>query len=579
MNEKERLRLLAARGITENWLKEKGHLPEVALARGYYRVSKDSAEDLARFRAEYQRHPQPWGKAFMTRLFNQQNGLMRPHYPPPGMDAELRKLHHGDPRIFTQFRPDEEVRTGAWEDHEPHWNAHGWRYHLVRHEDHGGRDMSNAEVDALTVDEIRAIASEGRLPWSQKHRHIDTGRFINVPAPKCDHEVEHDHATAYQDRPKLLAAHVKRHHEGEDVLGPHSHKMRVKDKRYEYAKRIDVNPLVTKERLEAAEVIIFGIEGAQKADTAFSAIIRNGWTVCGRPAAVISCPAVGQWLARELDPFMGLYGQGKIFLVVADSDAYEKPDVMTQAFLCREELLRLDAAEAHVVLPKEEAKGEKVGLDDSLGHYKRRLEDCIIQHRDLPPWNETYATMFVGFDVRGTRRESRNGGASLVQSSIAIYSDPVTGDYKASQRAQARQAGWTQRRVGRRLHNLVAWGHLEIVEGSLEIAQSDYSYEDTYPRTPTLRLHESLRATARQQTMGDFFAERDRERNDMTNTAVIDSLARIELMQKMHGEAMDSVRQTVADALERLQDPRLDQAARDLGLVEDDLNDDEVRDS
>jgi hypothetical protein len=525
MNNQERLRLLAERGITQEWLEEKGHLPEVALARGYYRVSKDSAEDLARFQAEYQSLPQPWQKAFMTRLAKQQDGLMRPHYPPPGMQVELRKAHPYGSHIFTQFRPDDDVRTGAWQDHEPHWAVKTWRYHLVRHEDHGNRDMTNTEVDALTAEEISAIASTGKLRWMQKHRHIDTGRFINTPSPKRDHAYKHDHATAYRHRPKLLEKHIERQHEGRNVLGPHSHELRVNDERYEYAKRLDVNPLVTEEILRAAEVLVFVIEGAVKADTALSEIIRNDWTICGRPAVVFSCPAVGQWGARELEPFMELYGQGTTAFIVADSDAYENPDVMTQAFLCRAKLERLGAADAYVTVPEEVfGEGVKAGLDDAVGEGST-LDRCIIQHRDPGPWDQTYTTMFADFPrFSETRIEARNNATSLVHST-SVYVDPATGDYKASQRAQARPLGWPHRRVGRTLHNLQVWGCIEIIEGSLDVGPSDYSYEDIYNRTPVQRLHVSLGASAWQQTIGDFFAERDEKRTDMTAIATEEQLA------------------------------------------------------
>jgi hypothetical protein len=271
---------------------------------------------------------------------------------------------------------------------------------------------------------------------------------------------------------------------------------------------------------------------------------------------------------------MGLYGRGKIFFCVADSDAYQNPQVMTQAFLCRGKLLRLGAAEAYVMVPEEVyGPGNKAGLDDAIGEGSS-LENCIIQHRDPGPWDQTYTTMFANFkDFAGTRSEARNGATSLVQS-IALHSDPDTGLYKASQRAQARHVGWPHpSRVGRMLRNLTDWGWLEIVDGSLNVEQSDYSHEDIYPVTPTQRLHEALRARAWRQTLGEFFAERDSERNGMANTAVMDQLAQIELVQTMHGEAMDRVRETVEEVLSRLKDPRLEERATALGLLADQVRD------
>src|SRR6266568_1776622 len=224
---------LAERGITPEWMKTKGHEPLVTWARGYYRIAKT---DLAQGKAEYESLPRKRNRnggrasplqAFMTRLMAQSDGLMRPHHFLPEMEDVLRRLHMNDPHIYTQYRPDHDARTGKREHHEPHWAVWRWRYHLVRHDDHGNRrDMSNKDVNKLSIEEIKEVASkrqgkESWQPWYRQHTHVPASRFLNVSAPKRDVKRTHDHETAYRGKPKLLELHLKKYHPDGDVLGPH----------------------------------------------------------------------------------------------------------------------------------------------------------------------------------------------------------------------------------------------------------------------------------------------------------------------------------------------------------------------
>jgi hypothetical protein len=525
-------RLLAERGITGGWLEEKGILPEVAWMRGYYRQSKT---DISRGRAEYEDLPRGLTRdgrrrsslqGFMTRIMNQSDGLMRPQHFPSEMERRLCQLHMGTAHIWTQFRPDDVVATGDWQDHEPHWATRAWRYHLVRHEDHGNRrGMSDKEVDALSVAEIRAIATEGerariaesasrpeperrrarQVRWHRQHRHVDTGRFINVPCPKLNG---------------------------------------VKDYRYEYAKRIDVNPLVTGDMLREAEILLFVIEGAQKGDTALSMILSR--QLSPWKAAVLSVPAVGQWRARELPDFIRQYGQNKYWFVIADSDAHRNPQVMTQAFRCRR-FLRNRGAKAYVMLPPEcFGVDEKAGLDDFAGsRHGGHLRDCVVIHResDLGQYlkhgwfdHPSFTSSFGG------RRIDRRTNCATTGFLLSELADPE-GFYQASYRAAGRHMGIHHEQVRRHLEDLRQWGFVELVDGSFDTRRNEYTGRREWTSSPILKFHPSIRATQTTQRLGDFLTEIGDGKDTMQQ-------AQLDRIERKLDKVLDGVRRDAADSLD-----------------------------
>jgi hypothetical protein len=556
---------LKERGITQAWLNETGHArcPLVTWARGYRRYITEEYEnkdgrkrrrlierDREILKATYASLPQSWQKSCMTRWANQSDGLMRPHHYLPEMEGLLRRLHMGDPHIYTQIRPDAQIRTGEIIEHEPHWDVTGeWRFHLVRHATHGARKglsreeggLSNEEINGLSREEIIEIANARRgqpgwKPWSRSHSWPKRSRFLNVPAPKCDRK-PHDHEISYKGKPLLLDQHLERYHPDGDVIGLHEwidpktgKVARIKDDRYEYAKRIDINRLVSAQMLRDAEVWIVVSEGAQKADAALAQILSDDGLLCGQPAAVISYPAVGQGDARELKELVRRYGRGTTMFVVADSDAYENPDVMMQSNRARQRLVQFGAREAHLMLPPEAGgEGVKVGLDDALGKYKLRLEHCTAIRRDVADWEEHRVAITI-MAPRGTYANRLNASASLTHS-LSQICHHETRESRISQRALARDMGWRyHNRVGDNKEFLASLGLLKVTKGSLDRVEDDYSFGARYTHTPTTRLHEKLSAKFWWGTVAEFFGRdithgSSNERKDMSLIATEEQLA------------------------------------------------------
>jgi len=125
-----------------------------------------------------------------------------------------------------------------------------------------------------------------------------------------------------------LARHIEKAHHGVPVAGPHEHTRKAKDREHGIARRLDVHPDAVPLLLSAGRVF-FVIEGCIKADAVLS-----------RGEAVFSVPSVTLWKAPELEAFAERYLKEKTVFIVADADAVMKPEVMTQAKLCRSFLHR-----------------------------------------------------------------------------------------------------------------------------------------------------------------------------------------------------------------------------------------------
>jgi hypothetical protein len=552
--------LMAERRITSEWLKNTGIEPIVAWARGYRRYrprmedGKESnlsdlrptwREELAIVQAEYVTLTQGWEKACMTRWAKQSNGLMRPHYFLPEMEAVLREKHMGNPHIYTQIRPDTRVKTGRWIEHEPHWNVGRFAYHLVRHESHGNlKGTPDNKIDAMTRAEIIEIAEARRgepgwLPWCFPHSWFQLSRFLNVPGPKCDWR--HTHDRAYRNRPDLLAGHLEDYHGDDECLpGPddeHGHTelvdgrlrtVTITDTNYEYAKRLDTNPLVSEAMLLDAEVLIFVIEGAQKADTLLSVILRGEGFLYGRRAAVISAPAVGQWHARELPEFVRRYGAGKRWFVGADSDALDNPEVMDQARACCGKLVDHGAAEAYILLPPESrGSGIKRGFDDAHGEDGRPIGECTVICQNPPAWDGLCTELLVTHPSFATSFGGKQSrvlfGFISTASSASRLCDPDTLEYGHGLRALANHSGFrSPTTAGQRVNDGIEWGILVLVAGSPELVDDPYANRKKFKAPTRFRLPEAARPFTWKKTLEEL--ERD-ERNSMVAIASDEQLA------------------------------------------------------
>src|SRR5215207_836024 len=142
------------------------------------------------------------------------------------------------------------------------------------------------------------------------HEHLDAAKYVFAPSERRDDPWVHEHHSGrsgayYKKHPDALERHIDNWHtknpeavewllEGGVGYGHHKHTRRVKNRKNNLARRVDIHPMAL-ERLEAAEAVYFGIEGCLKADAILSAIIREG-----RNESVFSVPSVSLWEAEEL---------------------------------------------------------------------------------------------------------------------------------------------------------------------------------------------------------------------------------------------------------------------------------------
>ena len=323
---------------------------EIARRRPYVRWTVDDRTAVER---EYKDLP---GRArgFISRVTGQCDGWLIMRNPPPELPLE---------RIYAELRPDRAVKTGKKITHD---HATAFREDsgfLQRHLDaeHDGEDV------------------EG------EHTHDRYAKYLFPPAPKVEREWWHDHDEHFAGEPHRRAKHEAKAkeeggHDGEVVSGPHPHSRRVRDKKANYAKRLDVHRDAI-DLLPDAERVFYVIEGCLKADS----ILAQG-------EAVFSVPSVTLWDAQELDWFARKYLTDKRAFIVADADWSQNPKVVTQAMLCRT-FLRDRDIEAHVSAPPD-AKDESgelrwKGVDDFLGPESHgggagSVDDLVVIRRELP---------------------------------------------------------------------------------------------------------------------------------------------------------------------------------------------------
>jgi hypothetical protein len=218
------------------------------------------------------------------------DGLERPLpelRPDEAIDMSCLSLHwHG-------FRgtPKRDVFFAKLDPQSPSGLAHRWKWHV--------------EPRGLMTREKKARRKAGEEPGNTEdvHPKESPGKYHFVPSGTKPEVWQHDHAVAYKSHQKLIklgkysndlypeeawALHISKHHPEvaaaiadavnywianpeakvtlSDVVGPHYHVRREKDPENNQAQRLDIHPWAT-ERLEAARLVYFGIEGCLKADS------------------------------------------------------------------------------------------------------------------------------------------------------------------------------------------------------------------------------------------------------------------------------------------------------------------------
>jgi hypothetical protein len=450
---------------------------EVWEARGYtpYGVTRDAegrivADNRDAVRDAYRAMPRPAQRAFMTRMAGaispetgkSEGGVLITRYSPPGL---------GLPPIYAEMRPNKKILIdGEWDDPHRHdstappkpwqrlrYNVYTiWemRQHIVRHPDHGNLKhdkISDADIDALTIDELRAMNRHGR----HRHRAIPRG-YVFPPAPTING---------------------------------------VKDKDIDYASRIDVHPWAVP-LFEDAEYVFFGIEGQLKSDSMLSHILDKGL-----PASVFSVPAVWLWQnAKELPAFADRYLQGKTVIVVPDSDWYEKPGVELAATLCRARLEQLGLRACIAAPPQPADGGERLGVDDylaaggSLGELVKIGRDLPIAGREQARRHVLYVKDKLGpqhfRDVTGEaiRRERWERGLMVGTALRVLADDDRT--YRVSNQTLAIATNSYFNLAKRALADLLEWGLIESDRPltTERVTHGGVEHEEYIDGKPTLTL-------------------------------------------------------------------------------------------
>lgn len=393
---------------TVAWREEHGISSEVYEARGYVRYARGDVKLIEKYFGGFAPNQLRWAKGVAKRT-SDEGGLIMPAYALPLSELRLRP-------IPPQLRPDNPLRKRRDPAHwhpaqlpprgtevlfegkrvpEDRWST-AWvmRLHIASDPDHG-KELA-AELGYRTKDQISQLVSDPRCQGDldrvlaegnnpEPHQHQEWAKYLLPRVP--ERPLRHDHRH-YADG-AARRRHIDKYHSGreEDVIGWHVHDgMRFQevmvevtyeaDPRASPGRRLDMLPLAW-ERLPAAEVVYFILEGKIKADSCLSAILDSN-----RSATALNVPSVGQWEAFELETFAELL-RGKRVVVVVDSDADGNDNVMTQGLLLRARLERHDCLRVCLAAPPaddrvgidEEDRFDKVGLDDHLGALGRTLDE------------------------------------------------------------------------------------------------------------------------------------------------------------------------------------------------------------
>jgi hypothetical protein len=350
------------------------------------------------------------------------------HYHGSTTGDPPRHPHSGNPLPAKQVHTPESMPRHIARDRDP--------------DDHRGMNSDLVHSHRAMAKYLFPPSSTGSVPWIHSHRDEYWARVLVHLLPMSGEEGEwYEPDVSDDERERLEAAfagwfeqHARRRHPDMDAArllkkvrdldddSLHEHDVRIKRSGEQLAKRIDVHPLVwAQDGLEHAERFFFGIEGCIKADAILTALLR-----AGQPPAVFSVPSVSLWEATypalvgedddeswlppiesedgdsgdepppefssypgdELATFADRYLLGKLVCIVPDADAYTKPEVMTQALLCRSALRQL-GARGEIVLPPDDRLDEGIkGIDDYLGKGAGSLDDLIWYRKEPPDADE-----------------------------------------------------------------------------------------------------------------------------------------------------------------------------------------------
>jgi hypothetical protein len=263
------------------------------------------------------------------------------------------------------------------------------------------------------------------------HRHLETAKYLFPPGPKRVIRWKHDHDVRFADDPEGRALHVaKRHPKGEPV-GLHSHTRKVKDKSVFLAQRIACPTPVSLLKNPPRRRVFFPQEGCLKAAS-----------ILGQDEPVFSVPSVTLWRAPELEGVLR-YHAGQTIVIVPDADWRENWLVITQAMMCRafacdlsDRLgLGLTVVVAAPPLPEDAkrdpitGKPEENGVDDFIAAgiaagRTRILDDLEVVSRELPPRFGEWARKYEQWaQAQGERGAYGNGIARdiRVMQALALY--------------------------------------------------------------------------------------------------------------------------------------------------------------
>ena len=299
----------------------------------------------------------------------------------------------GERHVYAEIRPDKPVITGPPTRH----------WHGVRGEE-PEELKANTDVQTLLkgteayrqhvrrVDRTLPEGAPSHAEVKGVHEHPDEAKYVFPPSPKMDIACPHDHrSNFYADYPEELARHIAYWHTDPDLMegdasARHTHYRRVKDHSNSLARRLDIHPMAL-ERLEAAEVVYFALEGVLKADAILSAIIREG-----RNESVFDVPSVSLWHAKELKGFARNYLKGKTVIIVPDADWIDNDLVIAHA-RSAEIFLRKLGIRCYVAAPPlgednkmlRNASGDKLkGVDDYLAEGYSLDSLAVMQRSDSP---------------------------------------------------------------------------------------------------------------------------------------------------------------------------------------------------
>jgi hypothetical protein len=507
---------------------EHGIDPDIARERPYERWRND---DLRPIRKEYPDYIFSSGqRAFLTKVAKQSDGLLIHRAPPE--TALFGNYGH----IFPELRPDNAVVTSI----KKHWHGQNpevkkrldlpdfqiYDYKLL--DDHIKRDKDPHEN---RKDGEEYLGDHFGVNTEEVHKHRHLAKYLFPPSGSYEELKTHKHSGM---NPKVLEVHIDKKHKGEtpdQLTGAHNnyhwHAKKLKDRRRNYAARIDIHPLCTTEMFKRSDVVFFALEGCIKSDAILSA---------GAP--VVSVPSVTLWDTPELaDPaFRDKYLAGKTIVIVPDADwrDWKKNEgaVIKQArFL--QTTLKYHGLKAVVAAPPEDVyrHNRKIkGVDDFLGSlHGGNLDDLEVVEHILPMDRIENLVMDLHYGHKDKPRT--DAIARDIAVLVALVSHSLGGKIQAPFSTLARIVGLQGRapkwpvllrslladpdelkketdkaadRVKDAIKSLKSLSIVEVDEDHLALEINYYSYMMDWLKRPTITIAEEFRGEIRKTRLGSY---------------------------------------------------------------------------